>query len=157
MIFLAVSVSACGHSQPPQAMIIAASATANEPAPELSADIVQMLQSAGAAYVRAYLRLAAGQLDDAAAEAEAGLETADELGTHTFTPIGILVLATVWLLRGDLSAAAHYIRRYQAHSARGLAFPAGWATASRGVVRVRMSILSATCAVEIHTLRPEMT
>ncbi len=50
---LAVSVSACGPSQAPQAIIIAASATANEPAPELSADIVQMLQSAGAASTKA--------------------------------------------------------------------------------------------------------
>jgi DNA-binding CsgD family transcriptional regulator len=107
------------------------------------------LQSAGAAYVRAYLRLATGQLDDAAAEAEAGLETADELGTHTFTPIGILVLATVSLLRGDLSAAAHYIRRYQAHSARGLAFPAGWATAAvaeaRGGPGEAMRVLRTIC------------
>jgi hypothetical protein len=53
----AVSVSACGPSQAPQAIIIAASAsataTANEPAPELSAGIVQMLQSAGAASTKA--------------------------------------------------------------------------------------------------------
>ena len=49
---LAVSVSACGPSQAPQAIIIAASATADE-APELSADIVEMLQSAGAASTKA--------------------------------------------------------------------------------------------------------
>jgi DNA-binding CsgD family transcriptional regulator len=107
------------------------------------------LQSAGAAYVRAYLRLAAGQMDDAAAEAEGGLETADELGTHTLTPIGILVLATVSLLRGDLSAAADHIRRYQAHAARGLAFPAGWATAAvaeaRGGPGEAMRVLRTIC------------
>jgi outer membrane protein OmpA-like peptidoglycan-associated protein len=50
---LAVSVSACGPSQAPQAIIIAASATANEPAPGLSVGIVQMLQSAGAASTKA--------------------------------------------------------------------------------------------------------
>jgi hypothetical protein len=50
---LAVSVSACGPSQAPQAIIIAASATANEPAPGLSAGIVQMLRSTGAASTKA--------------------------------------------------------------------------------------------------------
>jgi outer membrane protein OmpA-like peptidoglycan-associated protein len=50
---LTVSVSGCGPSQTPQAIIIAASATANEPAPELSAGIVQMLQSAGVASTKA--------------------------------------------------------------------------------------------------------
>jgi DNA-binding CsgD family transcriptional regulator len=93
--------------------------------------------------------LAAGELDDAAAEAEGGLEIADELGTHTLTPIGILVLATVSLLRGDLSAAAGYIRRYQAHAARGLAFPAGWATAAvaeaRGGPGEAMRVLRSIC------------
>ncbi len=52
-VLLAVCVSACGPSAAPQTMIIAATATANEPAPGLSADIVQMLQSAGAASTRA--------------------------------------------------------------------------------------------------------
>ena len=42
-------LSACGPSPVPRTFIVAASATANEPAPVLSADIVQMLQAAGSA------------------------------------------------------------------------------------------------------------
>jgi len=44
---LAGAVSACGPSRTPQSLIIAATATGNEPEPTLSADIVQMLRSAG--------------------------------------------------------------------------------------------------------------
>lgn len=114
------------------------------------------LQTAGAAFVRAYLRLIAGQLGDAAAEAEAGLEVADELGTHTFTLIGVIVLATVSLLRGDLPAAARYIERYRAHAAQGMAVPAGWATAmvaeAQGGPRQAMRVLRTTCP-DIRMLR----
>ena len=52
-VLLAVCVSACGPGTAPQTMIIAATATGNEPAPGLSADVVQMLQSAGGASARA--------------------------------------------------------------------------------------------------------
>ena len=41
------AVSACGPSQRPQSLIIAATATGNEPEPTLSADIVRTLRSAG--------------------------------------------------------------------------------------------------------------
>lgn len=41
------AVSACGPSQRPQSLIIAATATGNEPEPTLSANIVRMLRSAG--------------------------------------------------------------------------------------------------------------
>lgn len=41
-------LSACGPTSAPRTVIIAATATANEPAPLLSADLLQMLQSAGA-------------------------------------------------------------------------------------------------------------
>jgi outer membrane protein OmpA-like peptidoglycan-associated protein len=50
---VATSISACGPSPAPQTVIIAATATANEPAPMLSAGIVQMLHSAGAASSKA--------------------------------------------------------------------------------------------------------
>jgi len=45
---LGTLASGCGPHPAPQTVIIAATATANEPAPVLSADIMQMLQSAGA-------------------------------------------------------------------------------------------------------------
>ena len=51
MLLLALglgALSACGHPPVPDTVIIAATATANEPAPVLSAGILQMLQSAGA-------------------------------------------------------------------------------------------------------------
>ena len=46
---LGTLASGCGPHPAPQTMIIAATATANEPAPVLSASIVQVLQSAGSA------------------------------------------------------------------------------------------------------------
>jgi ATP/maltotriose-dependent transcriptional regulator MalT len=110
------------------------------------------VQAAGAAFVRAYLRLITGRLNDAAAEAEAGLEIADELGTHSFILIGLIVLAIVSLLRGDLSAVDHYIERYRIHAARGMAFPpawVAWGTAlvaeAQGGPRRAMGVLRASC------------
>jgi DNA-binding CsgD family transcriptional regulator/tetratricopeptide (TPR) repeat protein len=70
------------------------------------------VQAANVAFVRAYTRLTAGRLDDAAAEAEAGLETADELNTHGFARLGDAVLAIVALLRGDRPEAVRRIDRY---------------------------------------------
>jgi outer membrane protein OmpA-like peptidoglycan-associated protein len=46
-------LSACGPSPVPRTLILAASASANEPAPVLSANILQMLQSAGSASTNA--------------------------------------------------------------------------------------------------------
>jgi ATP/maltotriose-dependent transcriptional regulator MalT len=110
------------------------------------------VQAAGAAFVRAYLRLVTGRLNDAAAEAEAGLEIADELGTHSFTLIGLIVLAVVSLLRGDLPAVDHYIERYRAHAARGMAFPPAWVAwgtvlvaEAQGGPRRAMRVLRASC------------
>jgi outer membrane protein OmpA-like peptidoglycan-associated protein len=48
-ILVAALVSGCGHSTAPARMIIAASATANEPDPVLSPYVLRMLRSAGAA------------------------------------------------------------------------------------------------------------
>jgi DNA-binding CsgD family transcriptional regulator len=110
------------------------------------------VQAAGAAFVRAYLRLVTGRLNDAAVEAEAGLEIADELGTHSFILIGVIVLAIVSLMRGDLAAVDHYIKRYRTHAARGMAFPpawTAWGTAlvaeAQGGPRQAMRVLHASC------------
>jgi DNA-binding CsgD family transcriptional regulator len=110
------------------------------------------VQAAGAAFVRAYLRLVTGRLNDAAAEGKAGLEIADELGTHSFILIGVIVLAIVSLLRGDLAGAVHYIERYHAHATRGMAFPpawVAWGTAliaeAQGGPREAMRVLHANC------------
>lgn len=110
------------------------------------------VQAASVAFVRASLRLAAGRLNDADAEAKAGLEIADELGTHAFILVGVTTLAIVSLLRGDLSAAVHYIERSQAHAAQGVTFAARWATWATALVaeaqggpRQAMRVLHAHC------------
>ncbi|WP_185792500.1 helix-turn-helix transcriptional regulator [Actinoallomurus bryophytorum] len=110
------------------------------------------VQAAGAAFVRAYLRLVTGRLNDAAAEAKAGLEIADELGTHSFILIGVIVLAVVSLLRGDLPAAVHYIERYHVHATQGMAFPPAWVAWGTAVVaeaqggpKEAMRVLRANC------------
>ncbi|RAY11576.1 hypothetical protein DPM19_30220 [Actinomadura craniellae] len=64
------------------------------------------------ALFRARLRLAADRLDDAAAEARAGLAMADELGVHAFVLVGIAVLAVVAVRRGDLDTAARQAERH---------------------------------------------
>ena len=65
--------------------------------------------AASPAVFRARLRLAEGRLDDAVAEAEAGLAMADEMGMHLFDPMGNIVLAIVALQRGDIDAAARRV------------------------------------------------
>ena len=78
--------------------------------------------AANVVFVHAYMLLSAGRLDDAAAEAEAGLKTASELDTHGFARLGDVVLAIVALPRGDLSAAVQHIERYHPQ-AEGNAIP----------------------------------
>jgi DNA-binding CsgD family transcriptional regulator len=85
----------------------------------------QNVQTANLAFVRAYMRLSAGRLDDAAAEAQSGLETAGELGTYGFARLGDAVLAIIALMRGDLAAAERNIERYNV-KATGNAIPWGW-------------------------------
>ncbi|MEY2591155.1 MAG: hypothetical protein QOJ67_3139 [Acidimicrobiaceae bacterium] len=63
---------------------------------------------------RARVHLAAGRLDEATADAEAGVATADERGTTFYAPFAISTLATVALLRGDLDGAARQVTRYRA-------------------------------------------
>ena len=85
----------------------------------------QSVQTANLAFVRAYTRLSAGRLDDAAAEAQSGLETAGELGACGFARLGDAVLAIIALMRGDLAAADRNLEKYNV-KATGNAIPWGW-------------------------------
>ncbi|WP_433430682.1 helix-turn-helix transcriptional regulator [Nonomuraea sp. CA-141351] len=79
------------------------------------------------ALFRSVLRLAAGRLDDAAAEAQAGLMIADELGTQGFVRVGVSMLALIAMRRGDIEAAVHHIERYHSiHAAPGMLFGSVW-------------------------------
>ncbi|MFG2076200.1 helix-turn-helix transcriptional regulator [Nonomuraea maritima] len=86
------------------------------------------------ALFRSVLRLAAGELDDAADEAQAGMTIAEELGTHGCVRVGAAMLALVALRRGDLDAAVRHVEHYHAvHAAPGMLFGSvweRWATAS---------------------------
>ncbi|MEU8276073.1 AAA family ATPase [Microbispora bryophytorum] len=64
------------------------------------------------ALFRARVKLAAASLDDAAAEAEAGMRIADDMGTHGFIRVGLSILAYIAVRRGDMDAAGRNIRRY---------------------------------------------
>jgi ATP/maltotriose-dependent transcriptional regulator MalT len=75
--------------------------------------------TASLALIRARLRLAQGRLDDAAAEARAGLGTADELDAHGFDLLGLVVLIIVAVRRGDLDAAATHAERYESRHRHG--------------------------------------
>jgi DNA-binding CsgD family transcriptional regulator len=85
----------------------------------------QNVQTANLAFVRAYMRLSAGRLGDAAVEAQSGLETAEELGTRGFARLGDAVLAIIALMHGDLAAADRNIEQYNI-KATGNAIPWGW-------------------------------
>ncbi|WP_158566782.1 helix-turn-helix transcriptional regulator [Actinomadura craniellae] len=82
------------------------------------------------ALFRARLRLAASRLDDAAAEAQAGLAMADELGMHTYTLLGITVLAIVAMRRGDLDTAARQAERHDSlyRETQGMMYGSLWST-----------------------------
>ncbi|GAA2087462.1 LuxR family transcriptional regulator [Actinomadura alba] len=86
--------------------------------------------AASPAFFRACLLLSSGRLDDAAAEAEAGLKTADKLKTHKFVLLGLAVLAIVALRRGDVGMAAKHIERFQSEqqAAHGPKFGSTWGT-----------------------------
>ncbi|MBP2704587.1 AAA family ATPase [Microbispora sp. RL4-1S] len=66
------------------------------------------------ALFRARVKLAAGRLDDAAAEAQAGMTIADELGTQGFVRAGLSILAYIEVRRGDMDAAVRHIERHAA-------------------------------------------
>ncbi|GAA4501672.1 LuxR family transcriptional regulator [Actinoallomurus oryzae] len=80
------------------------------------------------AILRARLRLAQGRLDDAAAEARAGLGRADEVGTHAFDLLAFAVLALVGVLRGDIDAAVRSVDRYESshRGGRGATYGMRW-------------------------------
>jgi ATP/maltotriose-dependent transcriptional regulator MalT len=78
------------------------------------------------ALLSARLRLIEGHLDDAAAEAHAGLSTAEKLGAHLYDPFGIIILTITALRRGDLETAAGYADRGRSHHAPGLDAMSAW-------------------------------
>ncbi|HEX5402449.1 MAG TPA: AAA family ATPase, partial [Pseudonocardiaceae bacterium] len=59
----------------------------------------------------AELKLAAGHVDDAEAEAEAGIRIAEELSAMALSPALLATLANVAVLRDDLSAASAVLER----------------------------------------------
>ncbi|MET7330136.1 AAA family ATPase [Nonomuraea sp. NPDC005650] len=88
-------------------------------------DLGLTVLAAQPALFRSVLRLAAGHLDDAAAEAQTGLTIADELGTLGFVRVGVSMLALIAMRRGDIEGAARHIERYHSiHAAPGMLF--GW-------------------------------
>jgi DNA-binding CsgD family transcriptional regulator len=74
--------------------------------------------AASQATLRARMSLADGRLDDAFAEAQAGLGAAIALGSHVQGSGAPAILATVALRRGDLSAAARHLQSEQAPARR---------------------------------------
>lgn len=80
--------------------------------------------AASPSFFRARLRLAEGRLDDAAVEAQAGLDMAEELGMYGFVLLGISVLAIDAIRRDDLAAASGFAERYESHhrSENGVTF-----------------------------------
>lgn len=64
--------------------------------------------------VRGQLMARQGRMQDAAAEAMAGIAAAEEAGTPIYTAIGWALLAAVALRQGDLKAAAEHIASLQA-------------------------------------------
>ncbi|HZE30516.1 MAG TPA: AAA family ATPase [Actinoallomurus sp.] len=78
------------------------------------------------AIFRARLRLAEGRLDDATAEAQAGLAIADEMGMAAFVLVGLAVLVIVAVHRGDMDTAACHAQRYEDRRQAGARFGTAW-------------------------------
>ncbi|MBD3142045.1 helix-turn-helix transcriptional regulator [Microbispora bryophytorum] len=76
-------------------------------------DLGLTVLAAQPALFRSVLHLGTGRLDDAAAEAQAGSMTAEELGTHGFIRVGLSILAVIALRQGDIDAAVRHIERFQ--------------------------------------------
>lgn len=70
---------------------------------------------------RAELRLAAGRLDDAAAEAEAGVRVSEQLNALALTPSLLAALAEIAVRQDDLDAARQHLGRAEQLVADGLA------------------------------------
>ncbi|GAA4511708.1 LuxR family transcriptional regulator [Actinoallomurus oryzae] len=90
------------------------------------AEFGQAAYAAAPAIFRARLRLAQGRLDDAEAEAQAGLAIADQMGTHAFVLLGLAVLIAVAVRRGDLDAATGHLQRYEERFRAGARFGLAW-------------------------------
>jgi DNA-binding CsgD family transcriptional regulator/tetratricopeptide (TPR) repeat protein len=104
---------------------------------EVAEEITEFGQTAYAAapaLFRSRLRLAEGRLDDAAAEAQAGVTFADEMGTHAFTLLGMAVLVAVSVHRGDLDAATRHARRYRERFDEGTKFGMAWGRWSQALL-----------------------
>ncbi|RAY16164.1 hypothetical protein DPM19_04375 [Actinomadura craniellae] len=88
------------------------------------------------ALFRARLRLAADRLDDAAAEARAGLALADELGVKAFVLMGVAVLALVAMRRGDLDTAARQAKLHEPlyQASQGVMYGSVWSNWAMAVV-----------------------
>ncbi|GAA4558916.1 helix-turn-helix transcriptional regulator [Planotetraspora kaengkrachanensis] len=83
--------------------------------------------AANPAFFRARLRLVAGRMEDAAAEAQTGLSLADEFGPHAFELFGHGVLAIVAVRTGDIASATRHIERYRSEQVTlGLRFGSVW-------------------------------
>ena len=65
-------------------------------------------------WLLAELRFATGRLEDAAAEAEAGLRVAEQLSAYALTPPLLATLGQLAVRRGELDAADGYLRRARA-------------------------------------------
>ncbi|GAB3900550.1 hypothetical protein GCM10027612_62390 [Microbispora bryophytorum subsp. camponoti] len=79
------------------------------------------------ALFRSRVKLAAARLDDAAAEAQAGMTMADDMGTRGFIRVGLSILAYIAVRRGDMDAAARNIKRYACEpGAAGMLFGSAW-------------------------------
>ena len=90
-----------------------AAETAIQAAEQEINDLGLTVLAAQPALFRSVLYLGVGRLDDAAAEAQAGSMTAEELGTHGFIRVGLSILAVINLRQGDLDAAVRHIERFQ--------------------------------------------
>ncbi|RAY11577.1 hypothetical protein DPM19_30225 [Actinomadura craniellae] len=88
------------------------------------------VQAPSPALFRARVRLNADRLDDAVAEAQAGLAMADELGVRAFVLMGIAVLALVAVRRGDLDTAARQAERHDSlyREGQGVLYGGVWGT-----------------------------
>ncbi|GAB2867581.1 LuxR family transcriptional regulator [Actinoallomurus bryophytorum] len=80
------------------------------------------------AIFRARLRLAEGRLDDATAEAQAGLAIADEMSMDAFVLVGLAVLMIVAVHRGDMDTATAHAQRYEDRRQAGARFGITWGT-----------------------------
>jgi len=75
----------------------------------------QTIWAARLGVLRARLHLAAGHLDEAAAEASAAVRAADSTGAAPSAAQPLAVLSVIALRRGDLHAAGQHLRRARAH------------------------------------------